>query len=599
MPAAVAHDDVTRGSATSSARIETAWSRTTSSRGMDPQPRPSAARFTSLATSRAIEEVGPRRARPLARTIFAKDLVIRPADAPAAVRGSRSSPSCRFALGIGANAAIFSLDQRRDAAGDAGARASAASSRSRGLLNGRPRPGVVSVSFQSIPRATSRPSRAPSRSSLPPLPAAVDGNEEIGRRRPRLRLLLRAPPESTPAAGRLLEPADDVQSPDVAGSGASATGTGSDASEGVPPLIGTAAHRCATASSRSSASRLASYAGARVGSPPDLMLPLLMMLSDLERTQPGFNSLTLLARLNPAATVEQARAEAEVLYRPIAQAQADEAPGGAERVAMLRQQVVAFHAPDGFNPVRDDIKEPLLILMGAVGLILMLACVNVAGLLLERASSRQREISIRLAIGAGRGRLMRQFLTESLVLAVLGGVAGFAIAGRLGERLFAVFINGRPIDLTVAPDVRVIAFTAGVCVVACVAVGLVPAFHAFRVRVSPALKEVPAHGHGRLGKFLVVAQLAISMVLVVRATLFIGTLVNLYRVDRGFDSDGLLIAQVGSNRPYPLRAGQDDRDRSPGSLQGSAGCAVRERRTIPAGWGRSFGPKRTRQGPRL
>ena len=214
--------------------------------------------------------------------------------------------------------------------------------------------------------------------------------------------------------------------------------------------------------------------------------------------------------------------------------------------------VVAFHAPDGFNPVRDNIKEPLLILMGTVGLILMLACVNVAGLLLERASSRQREISIRLAIGAGRGRLMRQFLTESLVLAVLGGVAGFAIAGRLGERLFAVFINGRPIDLTVAPDVRVIAFTAGVCVVACVAAGLVPAFHAFRVRVSPALKEVPAHGHGRLGKFLVVAQLAISMVLVVGATLFIGTLVNLYRVDRGFDSDGLLIAQVGSNRPYSL-----------------------------------------------
>ena len=337
----------------------------------------------------------------------------------------------------------------------------------------------------------------------------------------------------------------------------SATVTGSDASEGVPPLIGT---------SLTVRDRIFTivgvtpglYNGARAGSPPDLMLPLLMMLSDLERTQAGFNSLTLLARLNPGATVEQARAEAEALYRPIAQAQADEAPGGAERVAMLRQQVVAFHAPDGFNPVRDDIKEPLLILMGAVGLILMLACVNVAGLLLERASSRQREISIRLAIGAGRGRLMRQFLTESLVLAVLGGVAGFAIAGRLGERLFAVFINGRPIDLTVAPDVRVIAFTAGVCVVACVAVGLVPAFHAFRVRVSPALKEVRAHGHGRLGKFLVVAQLAISMVLVVGATLFIGTLVNLYRVDRGFDSDGLLIAQVGSNRPYPRERARAD-----------------------------------------
>ena len=189
--------------------------------------------------------------------------------------------------------------------------------------------------------------------------------------------------------------------------------------------------------------------------------------------------------------------------------------------------------------------------MGAVGLILLLACVNVSGLLLARAAARQREISIRLAIGAGRGRLVRQFLTESLVLAALGGAAGLALAGRVSERLLDLFLNGRPVDLSVAPDWRVIVFTAAVSLTACVVAGLVPALQAFRVTINPALKEVRAHGHGRLGKSLVVAQLAISMVLVVGATLFIGTLVKLYAVDRGFDSDGLMVVQVRSGRPYP------------------------------------------------
>ena len=189
-------------------------------------------------------------------------------------------------------------------------------------------------------------------------------------------------------------------------------------------------------------------------------------------------------------------------------------------------------------------------LMGTVGLILMLACVNVSGLLLARAAARQREISIRLAIGAGRGRLVRQFLTESLVLAAIGGSAGFAIAGPFSERLFNLFMNGRPIDLSVTPDWRVMVFTALVSLAACVVAGLVPALQAVPVTINPALKEVRAHGHGRLGKSLVVAQLAISMVLVVGATLFVGTLVKLYAVDRGFDSDGLLVVQVRSNRPY-------------------------------------------------
>jgi predicted permease len=234
----------------------------------------------------------------------------------------------------------------------------------------------------------------------------------------------------------------------------------------------------------------------------------------------------------------------------VLQSQAARAPEK-ERSDILRQRAVALSASDGFNPIRDSIAQPLLILMGIVGLVLILACVNLSGLLLARAAARQREISIRLAIGAGRGRLVRQFLTESLVLALLGGGVGLAMAAWFSARLFTLFVSGRQVVLSVAPDWRVLAFTFAVSLLACCVAGLVPALQAVRVNPNPALKQVRAHGHRRLGKALVVAQLAISMVLLVGATLFVGTLVKLYAVDRGFDSDGVLVVSVRTSRPFP------------------------------------------------
>src|SRR4029450_4519217 len=154
----------------------------------------------------------------------------------------------------------------------------------------------------------------------------------------------------------------------------------------------------------------------------------------------------------------------------------------------------------------------LLILMGSVGLVLLLACVNLSGLLLARAAARQREISIRLAVGAGRGRPVRHFLTESLVLASLGGAAGLAMAGWFSARLFTLFIGGRDVVLSVAPGWGGVAFTGGGALLAGWAAGLAPAVQAVRVTLNPSLKEMRAQGHGRLGKMLVVAQLAISMV---------------------------------------------------------------------------------------
>src|SRR4029077_4961240 len=164
--------------------------------------------------------------------------------------------------------------------------------------------------------------------------------------------------------------------------------------------------------------------------------------------------------------------------------------------------------------------------------------------------ARQREIAIRLAIGAGRGRLVRQFLAESLVLAVLGGVIGLGVAGPPAAGLFGLFLNGRDVAISVAPDWRVLAFTGAIASAACILASLAPAVHAARVAVSPSLKEVRARGVGRLGKALVAAQLTISMVLLVGAALFIVSLVKLQTVDRGFDPAGVLVVNVRSATTY-------------------------------------------------
>ena len=274
------------------------------------------------------------------------------------------------------------------------------------------------------------------------------------------------------------------------------------------------------------------------------------MMSEAQRRATDFNWLKVLARLEPGATVDQANAEAQVLFQSFVESQAARA-ADKERPGILRQRAGAFRAPDGFNVLSDNISQPLLILMGIVGLILLLACVNLSGLLLARAEARQREISIRLAIGAGRGRLVRQFLTESLVLAAIGASIGLVLADWFSARLFALFVNGRDLQLSVSPDWRVLAFTTMVAIMACCIAGLAPALRAVRVNVNPTLKEVRARGHRRFGRALVVVQLAISMMLVVGATLFVGTLMALRSVDRGFDASSVLVVSVRTARPYP------------------------------------------------
>ena len=284
---------------------------------------------------------------------------------------------------------------------------------------------------------------------------------------------------------------------------------------------------------------------------PDLTLPMHVMLREDQRRSLDMNNYLVIGRLAPGATPAHTDAEVQTLYRGFLQVQAAELREK-DRAAFLRQQRAKASAiPDGFNPFRYEYGRSLLILMGSVGLVLLLACVNLSGLLLARAASRQRETAIRLAIGAGRGRLVRQFLTETMLLALTGAGLGLLIAGPLAARLFSLFLNGREVAISVAPDWRVAAFAAVVAIAACLLAGVMPALHAVRGGLSPMLKQARARSVGRLGRSLVVAQLAISMVLLVGATLFIGTLVKLRSVDRGFDTGGVLVAGVRAAQPVP------------------------------------------------
>jgi putative ABC transport system permease protein len=206
----------------------------------------------------------------------------------------------------------------------------------------------------------------------------------------------------------------------------------------------------------------------------------------------------------------------------------------------------------GLDYPRNQFSKPLFVLMTVVGLVLLIACANVANLSLARATSRQREIAVRQATGAGRGRLVRQLLTESTLLALLGGLLGLFMALWATHVLVAFMSTGREVlSLNVAPDLRVLGFTMAVSLLTGILFGLSPALRGTRVDLTPALKEsagpLPTAMQGRrglrlgLGKTLVVAQVSLSLLLLVGAGLFVHTLQNLEKVSLGFDQNNLLL----------------------------------------------------------
>ncbi|MGE0363390.1 MAG: ABC transporter permease [Vicinamibacterales bacterium] len=263
--------------------------------------------------------------------------------------------------------------------------------------------------------------------------------------------------------------------------------------------------------------------------------------------------LNVVGRLAPGVSREQAKAAADVRYQQINAYELEAVPdfaANSERFKerFLAKRLVLHDASRGLSQIRGDFSGPVAVLMGMVGLVLLIACANVANLMLARATGRQREISVRLAVGASRARLVRQTLVESAVVAVLGGACGLLVAAWLGDLLLGVL----PLDgaaLATTPDGRVLAFTLVVSVATAVLFGLAPALRGSAIDLNRALKEeASAAGggvqHARLRKTLVVAQVALSTLLVAGAGLFARSLNNLEALGPGFDTDHMVTFAV-------------------------------------------------------
>jgi predicted permease len=285
----------------------------------------------------------------------------------------------------------------------------------------------------------------------------------------------------------------------------------------------------------------ATFRGILVGARTDVTMPL---------DTSGFgdanlwSTTPLIARLRPHVSIEQAQQQVDpMLIRFVAAAKTSE-----RFRARYLQHASVTSAATGITDLRQQFGSPLRLLMIAVGLLLLIACVNLAGLLVARNATRQHELGMRLALGAGRWRIVRQLLTESAALSVLGATLGLVLAIKGGNALVATLPpHFGPVSLTLVPDGRVLGFAAIAVLATTMVFGLMPAWHATQVAVMPAL-----HRSGRrtaatrlpFGRVLIVAQFALSLVLVAGAVLCVRTIVNLAQVNTGFDRERLLVVRM-------------------------------------------------------
>ncbi|HEY7180235.1 MAG TPA: ABC transporter permease, partial [Blastocatellia bacterium] len=312
----------------------------------------------------------------------------------------------------------------------------------------------------------------------------------------------------------------------------------------------------------------------QVGETRDITVPLALepqLNADQKRSRlhrPELWWLILMGRLKTGATLAQAQAQLENAFQQsVAEnlaarnayslAEGDKALGPLDPKDYPRLALAS--GAQGEMNSREFYAPSLYLLLGVVGIVLLIACANVANLLLARASSRQKEIGVRLALGASRGRLMRQLLTESVLLAAVGGALGLVFAMWIKDGLLAVGDWGGP-DLRgfeAELDGRVLGFTAGLSLLTGLIFGLVPAWRATKVDLTPTLKDSgrssSAASRSLFGRGLVVMQVALSLLLLIGAGLFVRTLVNLQRADPGFNTKNLLLFDVS-----PLLNGYQD-----------------------------------------
>jgi putative ABC transport system permease protein len=301
------------------------------------------------------------------------------------------------------------------------------------------------------------------------------------------------------------------------------------------------------------------FSGIWLGYPADVYVPMMMepaFHQDKSWLDQGdYHWIQIMGRLKPGVSRAKALADLALIHRKTLEEvnTTDWSPEQAR--ALLAQRLELVPASSGLTfGLRQEFSQPLSILMTMVGLVLLIACTNVANLLLGRATARQKEIAVRLAIGAGRFRLIRQLLTESLLLGLAGGATGLLLAYWSGAALTSLMSMGwglgwGRLELDLRPDPRVLAFTGAVSALVAVLFGLVPALRATRLDLTPALKE-----NGRnlkasrprlgLGKALVVSQVAFSLLLLFGAGLFVRTLENLEGLDAGFSRHNVVLFSV-------------------------------------------------------
>jgi putative ABC transport system permease protein len=290
-----------------------------------------------------------------------------------------------------------------------------------------------------------------------------------------------------------------------------------------------------------------SFFGVNVGESAQVYVPLCLRPELDSRTM---WYLRVVGRRKPGVTPQQVATRVAAIAPAVYEATVPERWGVAERAQYLTNGLSVVAAANGLSPIRRQYQRALMVLMAVVGLVLFVACANVANLLLARAAARGREMAIRLAIGAARRRLVRQLLTESVLLAALGAMAGIVFARWGTSLLIGLLSRGQlPVSLDVGLDGRVLAFTLGVAILTGLLFGLAPAWRATRIDPQAALKangRGVAEGHSRftIGKALVVGQIALSLVLVIGAGLLLGTFRNLVTLDPGFRRDGVLIVSV-------------------------------------------------------
>ena len=302
------------------------------------------------------------------------------------------------------------------------------------------------------------------------------------------------------------------------------------------------------------------FFGFDVGYRPDIWRPIKTANDETTRqmlSEKATSWVRIFGRLRPGVSMAQAQAEVDLIFRRQQDEIAGERSAGwtqTERKEHFGQRIALESGSAGATWLRRQFRQPLLILMITVALVLLIACVNIANLLLSRAAARRKEIAVRLAVGAGRFRLIRQLLTESVLLAALGGGGGLLFAQVCAHAMLTFVPRENRAALDLSLDARVLGFTLAVSILTGLLFGLAPAWQATRLDLTASLKDQTGASVGRsrlmLNKLLVVTQVALSLFLLVGAGLFARSLRNLRTLDAGINYDNIVHFRIDTGSGY-------------------------------------------------